>query len=253
MKLFYYFLLINLLSSYSYANPLHGKAGHVTSGTTVQIGNGRAYTFVETNADEDPISMGIAFSGSSLQNLPMQDHRFILPLPENVFIPPYEHISIDWNHHGHDPEGIYNVPHFDYHFYFISLDERDAIRCKDDDEDICMKEPAENEIPEYYFGGPDGIPQMGWHWVDIRSPELNGYPFTSTFLYGYYNAHMIFLEPMIALKFLAERGEVDQDLPTPAVYDHSGYYPQHYALKFSSAEDLYRIILSDFKTQVHAQ
>ena len=40
---------------------------------------------------------------------------------------PYKFIELDWNPAGHEPAGVYTLPHFDYHFYKIGVAERDAI------------------------------------------------------------------------------------------------------------------------------
>ncbi len=47
-----------------------------------------------------------------------------------------------------------------------------------------------------------GVPQMGAHWVDVTSPELNGSTFAQTFIYGSYDGQVNFYEPMITLDFL---------------------------------------------------
>eukprot|EP01083_Nonionella_stella_P210402 761745_1 len=39
----------------------------------------------------------------------------------------FNHLLLNWNPEGHAPLGIYNVPHFDFHFYFINSTERESL------------------------------------------------------------------------------------------------------------------------------
>ena len=32
---------------------------------------------------------------------------------------PYRFMMLDWNPQGHQPPGVYTVPHFDFHFYMV--------------------------------------------------------------------------------------------------------------------------------------
>ncbi|MGI8637700.1 MAG: hypothetical protein ACR2KZ_20055, partial [Segetibacter sp.] len=61
-------------------------------------------------------------------------------------------------------------------------------------------DPTASYLPQNYFPGAP-VPQMGKHFVDIASPELNGQPFTQTFIYGSYDSKVTFYEPMITLDF----------------------------------------------------
>jgi hypothetical protein len=225
------------LSSLSSAETYYGEA--------VLVGDGTANVFVTTSLNGTPTEIGITFHGDSLKNLPMHDHLYLLPLPKEIDVPPYKHVSLDWNAHGHEPTGVYGVPHFDYHFYFTSFDDREKITCTGEDEARCMKRPPAEEIPQYYIAGPSGVPQMGLHWVDVRSPELNGHPFTVTFIYGSYDGKMTFVEPMIALSFLQLHGEADFVISTPQKYPQPGYYPQRYNLHYVSPDDQFFLTLKD--------
>jgi hypothetical protein len=46
--------------------------------------------------------------------------EFTLALPKEAAPTAYNHIGIDWNPQGHEPQGIYDKPHFDFHFYMIT-------------------------------------------------------------------------------------------------------------------------------------
>ncbi|MEP6495442.1 MAG: hypothetical protein ABJF01_22335 [bacterium] len=32
----------------------------------------------------------------------------------------FDHVVLDWNPAGHEPEHVYTLPHFDFHFYSVS-------------------------------------------------------------------------------------------------------------------------------------
>ena len=32
----------------------------------------------------------------------------------------FQFVQFDWNPKGHEPEGVYTLPHFDFHFYTVS-------------------------------------------------------------------------------------------------------------------------------------
>lgn len=228
--------------------PLYSYANTTYWGTAVPIGNGQARSYVEVDDDEMPMALGLALSGAALEGLPSTEHMYdyILSLPEDFKLPPFEHVMINWNPHGHEPTEIYGAPHFDFHFYTISNEDRLKITCTGDDQNVCIKMPAADYIPPYYAATPAGVPQMGWHWYDPRSPEFHGQPFTSTFIYGFYNAQMIFLEPMITRDFLLSKGTVDADIPMPAKVNKSGLYPGHYSLNYDAVQDLYLIALKKF-------
>lgn len=148
---------------------------------------------------------------------------------------------------GHPPEGIYNVPHFDFHFYTIPGETVDGI----------VTEPAtysipDSQIPTDYQRVPavdtddDGEPdtplvekEMGEHIVDLTSPEFQeGGAFTHTMIYGAYDAdgdgtgQLSFVEPMVTLEFLRNLdGEVATEIKTPDEFATADEYPTRYVLE----------------------
>ena len=104
------------------------------------------------------------------------------------------------------------------------------------------------------------VPQMGLHWLDVRSPELQmltGHPelyqtFTKTFIYGSWDGAFIFEEPMITRAYIlskrsatdpAVRDEVIQ-IPTAQKYEPAGYYPDAYRITWDAQAKEYRIALT---------
>lgn len=230
-------LIVHLLFNQGWA--------HEVKGEKVSIGQGYAYSYIELNAKMKPTSLGVALSKEALQGLPTKDVNYTLKLPSSHALTPYREIMLNWNAFGHEPPDIYGIPHFDFHFYTISKEERESIMCMGEDLPVCTKTPLADFLPPFYIPTPGGVPMMGWHWLDSRSPELNGKRFTSTFIYGYYNGEMIFLEPMITREFLMDFGEINQELSLPNKYAIEGYYPKKYTVKYDVSKKLYRIVMKD--------
>ena len=225
-------------------------------GNAVALGNGTVRTYLTTTADGTPVELGVAVTEAALTGLPhhggstvpqpdghvMFEH--VLPLPAGNPTP-FKHVVLNWNPGGHEPPGIYDTPHFDVHFYTISGAERIAIDAADPEfQRKAERRPAADLIPKgYILPAPVGFPQMGVHWVDPTSPELNGKPFTSTFIYGSWNGNLIFAEPMFTKAFLESKPQFTAPLPAPARYQSPGYYPSGYSVKWEEAKREYRIAL----------
>jgi hypothetical protein len=211
-------------------------------GPVVQMGNGHARSWINVSHDNIAIAFGVELTEDALQNLPdiPEEERdfisgpadFLLPLHQKAKeLTPYDHICINWNAHGHEPAGLYDIPHFDFHFYRISLAEQMAIPPYNVAPALFDNDPPAGYIPPLYFHGPGGVPQMGAHWVDILSPEFNGEPFTHTFLYGTYNGKVTFHEPMITMNIIQTGATIHKDIRQPLYFSPTNkYYPTQYSI-----------------------
>jgi hypothetical protein len=119
-----------------------GRAGydapavHRQYGTPLKLGNGiaRAYVVLSSGADKTPIELGVAVDAAALEGLPSTGMPVMLRLELPKLAPaPYQFVMFDWNSHGHEPEGVYNLPHFDFHLYTTSEEEVDGIVPTDPD------------------------------------------------------------------------------------------------------------------------
>lgn len=214
-------------------------------GPETPMGQGAVQAYVEASSTGEPLAIGIGFSRAALEGLPEHTSEFGVSLPSIISLPPYNHIVINWEPHGHEPEGIYNLPHFDFHFYLISPEARMKITCQGDDAAVCIAPPAPGKVPPFYVPTPAGVPYMGWHWVDPRSPEYNGQVFTATFIYGFYGGEMNFLEPMITRDFLLNTTHFETEIPTPEIVPKRGYYPDRYAAHFESCHQRHLVTLKN--------
>ena len=243
---------------------------HRQYGTPIKLGNGKARSYVVLNRGV-PVEVGVALDESALDGLrpPMPpmggdpngggEHahvdmdRYSLAMPAQNPTP-YKFIELDWNPAGHEPENIYTIPHFDFHFYKIAVAERDAI--VPSDPAFVTKSanvPADEFMPAFAFSPPPrvAIPQMGVHWVDIRTPELQPPPnnkrFTSTFINGTYNGAVIFQEPMITREFILSKPNVMLQIPVAARVTPAGYYPTAYSITYDEQAKEHRIALSQLE------
>jgi len=251
--------------------PLFSRAGelpgtHRQYGTPIEFGSGRARSYVVLNKGV-PLEVGIALDERALDGLrapmPMphdpsdgEGHAhedfdaYTVPMPAQNPTP-YKFIELDWNPAGHPPEGVYNLPHFDFHFYKISVEERDAILPTDPA--FLVKSanvPAADFMPPFAFSPPPlvAVPRMGVHWVDIRSPEVqpppNNKKFTTTFLTGTYDGAVIFQEPMVTREFILSKPNVEMALPMAERVTPAGYYPAAYSITYDAQAKEHRIALT---------
>jgi hypothetical protein len=215
-------------------------------GKAVALGNDSVRSFVTLDAHSIPQTIGLQFGENALNGLPtdtmpgMPSYMFPLQLPDEAKITGADHLEVDWNPVGHAPTAIYGVPHFDFHFYYITQQEQAAVIPGTDTMPV-----APQFIPtNYIVPVPIAVPYMGVHWFDSTASEFHGQPFTATFIYGFYHGEMTFLEPMITKAFLASHTNVTTAIKQPQAFQHSNYYPMNYELKYDAATHVYTLSLS---------
>lgn len=219
------------------------------AGPAQTLGNGSVHASV-TLDNGVPTAIGVVFTETVLENLPTQvqhgAHETVLSLPAEAAVVPFDHISFDWNPQGHEPPGVYDRPHFDVHFYTMTSAERDAIDPADTPK--VDRAPRAEHIPAGYVRTPGAVPRMGVHWVDPSSPEFTPAGFSRTFIYGFWDGRMNFLEPMITTAFIESvKASASQParfaIPQPQAFDVEGYYPSHYSVRYDAAAQTYTIAL----------
>jgi hypothetical protein len=219
-------------------------------GETQPLGNGIARSWVTMDPDGKPTAIGVTLSETALSGLPpsltpgLIWTETLLHLPPEASVTGFHHIGLNWNPKGHDPEGVYTLPHFDVHFYLISPAERERITARGDDLEKCRKALPAEFVPEGHVLAPGSEePGMGVHWVEPTSHEFHGKPFTHTFIYGSYDGRMIFLEPMMTKAFLETKPDITLPIKVPAKYQKPGYYPTRYSVKYSAVSNEYTVAI----------
>jgi hypothetical protein len=225
------------------------KAGTFT-GSEVEVQHGKGWSWVKLNADGNPEQLGLSINDAAINSMPVgtggggthtHDNSVVFPLHAAAKAnTPFDHLGVDWNPNGHEPAGIYDKPHFDFHFYMITEGQQAAAT----DMTKLETDPAADYLPANFIGGAP-VPQMGKHWIDVTSPELTGQvPFTQTFIYGSYDGKVTFLEPMITLDFLKATTTFVRPIPQPAKYKKEGYYPTR--MRISKHDGVTDVVLEGF-------
>src|SRR6185437_8612219 len=129
---------------------------------------------------------------------------------------------LNWNPQGHPPPTIYGVPHFDFHFYTISVAAQEAVQGGLDTTTV----PSQY-VPQDYVSELEAVPMMGVHWNDSLAAEWNGQPFDKTLIYGFTHGQLDFTEP----------------IKQPASFQAPGAYPTTYSIRYDAAHGLTRITL----------
>lgn len=228
------------------------------SGAAVKVGNGTARAYVTWDGGT-AVEIGIALTESAMQGLSQAvegahpEHlmqRYDLPLPEGLPAP-FKAVELGWNPMGHEPPGIYDRAHFDFHFYTISVDERNAMVPSDPQfQAKAERYPEAAYVPAGYFApAPMAVPQMGVHWLDKKTPEINGQPFTTTFLYGSYDGKVIFAEPMITKALIETKQNYRFEVGTAQQHQIAGYWPSGYTITWDEQKREYRIALTGLVQQ----
>ena len=148
-----------------------------------------------------------------------------------------DHIDFGWNPKGHGPDPIYTHPHFDLHFYKVSKAEQAGVI---PGPDPILVDPQ--YIPVDHVSGVFAVPNMGVHYADLTSPEFKGFPFTGTFIYGFYRGKLTFWEPMFTRAFLLTKPQFTAPVKQPAKFHKAGYYPTTYRISYDNATQEYIIV-----------
>jgi hypothetical protein len=139
---------------------------------------------------------------------------------------------------------VYDKAHFDFHFYIQSEADRMAIPPYEVDSTKFVQYPAPGYMPSVYVPTPGGVPMMGAHWIDVNAPEINGQPFSQTFLYGSYAGAVTFYEPMITKAFIDANPSYTRSVPAPTKFKVAGYYPTRF--RITREQGSLTITLEDF-------
>lgn len=220
-------------------------------GDSVAMGNGSAWSWTKLDSNGKPTAVGVTFTDEALNGLPdsmtatgMMGTNFKLPNKDGMS--PFDHLTINWNPQGHPPEHVYDVPHFDFHFYTITPAEQMGIAGGADSTHI-----DSNYLPALYITDGQAVPMMGLHYLSALSPELqppgspNYAPFTHTFIYGFNQGTFIFSEPMITRAFLTSNANFTEAIPQPAKWQvENKYRPTSYTISYDAATKQHTVSLN---------
>lgn len=210
---------------------------HTTWGTEGSFDGGTVTVrpFETTNPAGKPVFAGVYLTGdigelpSGAGDSPEELH---LEFSEQTV---FQFAGIDWNPQGHEPAGVYDVPHFDFHFNLLSKATVEDISGGPVSYDL----PAD-QMPPHYFRTFEAVPEMGEHLIDATAPEITGgsSAFTKTLIWGASDSdddgcgELLFVEPMVTRAYLSGLGgEVRTPITMPDAFPDAGWYPTEYVIR----------------------
>lgn len=225
---------------------------NVFKGPRILLGNDSIRSWISIKKETGmPVEIGIVIPPKALEGLPEDGHGSTIVVPLHLKAKqatPFNHIGLNWNPNGHPPPGVFDAPHFDIHFYMISVEEQMAIPAWSDETNALFSDPPLGFMPADYFTppGPPGTaePQMGKHWLPVNLGAF--LPFSKIMIYGSYNGKLIFVEPMITLDYLLSKPEFSEPYSQPAKFAKAGNYPTKYNIYYDWATGNTYVTLSDF-------
>jgi hypothetical protein len=227
--------LTNCNSDGKAVTPRDGSS--IVLGESKPMGAGIATSWVRTDARGNATSFGVSFADDALTKLGTAPVEIALRLPAagNLNV---RTAVIDWNPHGHPPAHVYDVPHFDFHFYTIDEATRMTIGPAGP---AAAATPAPDIVPAGFVTDGATVPMMGKHFISADQPEFHAGIFTATPIYGYWDGHLAFVESMITLDYLQHRPALSSALAQPASFEQRGLYPTQWSATYDAAAHRYDI------------
>jgi hypothetical protein len=199
-----------------------------------------AKPLVQLDAAKHPTVIALVIPGALLNALPKKRSEAVYAMHNAGMV---QTANLQWHPSGHEPEHVYNVPHFDVHFYTITEPVRQT---------IIPNAPAGKVMPSKSIMPPDGIlapgfvPGMGMHNVPKAQPEFNGGAFAISPIIGYWNGNLAFFEVMFTKDWLSLKRGIVGRFPQPTSVKQHGSYPTKYSVSYDKAKDEYQVAISDF-------
>lgn len=233
-------------------NPGHHGSGTLL-GPEVALGDGVSRAYVTVDHAGAPQEIGIRMSEGALDGLPdgpeATTTMLVLDLPASAPVVGFDHVMLDWNPHGHEPGILFGDPHFDMHFYMTDS-EHGIDPSAPDFAERAARLPEPEYVPEGYVPPPgppaeNTVPFMGLHWTDIADGAIPGsFDFTEVLINGSWDGEFTFIEPMMTREWMATKPSLRHEVPQPAAYQRTGYYPTVYSVEFDDRSGEYVIALS---------
>ncbi|MDT8322919.1 MAG: DUF5602 domain-containing protein [Bacteroidota bacterium] len=212
---------------------------------SMAFGGGTMHAWERADADGNLLAVGVTFDEAVLDELPQDMAAVHIDFPGDVAVSPFTMMGFDWNPAGHEPGPIYGLPHFDVHFYVVSEQDLAAVTPGPD-----MTPVPAPFVPQDYVSGVDAVPNMGTHWIDTTASEFHGSTFDKTFIYGFYDGNLFFMEPMITLAYLETKPDVTIDIKQPQQFPMPGkMFPAQYRISHDAVAGTYTVELTGMKLQ----
>jgi len=257
-----------------------GASASRTLGWRSALGHGTVSSYAELDRKGTPAAIGIVWSPTALDGLPTDSDRhhcfdrnkdgvvdpttechkayeFVIPLPDTVTARadiPFKWVLLNWNPAGHNPPGVWDVPHFDVHFYMEPIANifaiqsgpcgREFVRC--DHFEVGRKPVPPNYVHSDFRDVGGVVPAMGNHLIDRTGPEFNKQPFTRSWIFGVYDGKVIFYEEMVTRAFLLSRPDTCFPIKSAKAVAVSGFYPTVSCIRYNAKTGEYAVSMENF-------
>jgi hypothetical protein len=232
---------------------------NVFKGPEVALGYGKVRSWISVDQNGLPNEIGIEITPEAFKNLTTDNAKTVPPEGATIVVPlnlkaaqltPFDHIGLNWNPNGHPPPGVFDVPHFDIHFYMISVEEQLAIPEWSPETDAAFNlYPPTGYMPADYVTPPGAATaeaQMGKHWAPLSVFTDPNFSFTKIMIYGSYNGKFTFVEPMITLDYFLSNPDFSANYSQPEFFEKAGNYPTKYNIYHDAASGNTYVTLSEF-------
>lgn len=275
-------LLVVLTSAVVVGCSPSGEPTQRVLGQSAELGNGTVSTYAEFDDNDVPTAIGVVYSSGALDGLPAQrsdqhhcfdrdgdgqveadtecipTHEFVVPLPDAVSARsdvPFSWALLNWNPAGHIPPGIYDVPHFDVHFYMVPIASVFAledgacglefIRC--DQHALAKKLLPPNYMNPDFKDVDAVVPAMGNHLIDVTGPEFNGEEWKRSWIFGVYDGEVIFYEEMVTRAFMLSQPDACYPIKSPVAVGRSGFYPTESCVRYDAETGEHTVSMEGFE------
>ncbi|GAC1574897.1 MAG: DUF5602 domain-containing protein [Candidatus Elarobacter sp.] len=198
---------------------------------------------VERDAQGNIASIALTIPAATVHAVPSNRAEAVFPMSDGGLV---RSTNLQWHPSGHAPAHVYDVPHFDVHFYTIGEDVRHTIVPGAKAGSV---RPAKGIMPPGVMLAPGFVPMMGEHGIPKDRPEFNGGKFTVSPIIGFWNGDVAFFEVMFTKTWLEKSPETSGAFPQPASVRRHGWYPTRYAVHFDKANDAYEVALTNFRSR----
>jgi hypothetical protein len=199
-----------------------------------------AKTVVQLDARKRPTLIALMIPGALIDALPKKRSEAVYPVQGAGLV---QTANLQWHPLGHEPEHVYDMPHFDVHFYTISEAVRGGIVPNAPAGKVLPPKP---NLPPNVIVAPGFVPGMGMHVIGKGQPEFNGGTFTVSPIIGYWDGNLAFFEVMFTKQWLVQKSGKAGAFPQPASVKRHGSYPTRYHVSYDKAKDVYQVAISDF-------
>jgi hypothetical protein len=200
-----------------------------------------AKPFVTRDAKGGIATIGLTIPAAAVNGTPTKRSEAVLPMTGAGMV---QSANLQWHPSGHEPEHVYDVPHFDVHFYTISEKTRGGIV---PNSPLGKVMPPKAILPPASILAPGFVPGMGMHDILASEPEFHKQPFTVSPIIGYWDGKLAFFEVMFTKVWILKNQDKTGAYPQPASVQQHGFYPTKYSVHYDKAADAYQVSLTNFR------